>query len=333
MLKNLPGIGLDIGSRLIKIAWVRPHKAGWRIIKQGSMETPQGIVEAGVIKDPESLGKQIGVLVKNMKIQGKRVTTAVSGSQIYLRNVIMPYLNWQELREAVYYQAYSFLPIPVEEAALDIYPLRDYVDDEGRKIELFFAAVPKQQVDDIATVIKSAKLRPAVVEVEPLALWRAWGADSTRVAALLTIGAARSYFTVFNRGIPVFYRSITVPVEEVHKVLEQDNRPVMFAENNSAGKLRCKELFNGLLSEVKTARDYYQMQAGSEEGRIEKLILCGGGVWPVLPIVIAEDMNIKVELMTDRVEQQFILPASTSTAERLVIQKDFPLALGLAMRR
>jgi len=201
-----PGIGLDIGSKKIKIARVKRKRNGIKVVKFGSMPTPPGVVEAGIIYDPERLGEEMAVLVKNLRLRGKRVVSAVSGQQVYTRNIVMPRMKLKELREAVLFQATTFLPIPVEDAAIDIFPLWDLEDDEGKKTEVFFVAVRRIQVENLQAACRIAGLKLAAVEIEALAINRILGRDSAGTQAYLNIGASRSYFSVFNEGVLVFHR-------------------------------------------------------------------------------------------------------------------------------
>ena len=335
MFNRLPGIGLDIGSCKVRVVAIQREKAGLRIIKFGSMQTPAGMVEAGTIIDPAGLGTQIGVLIRRLNLTGKRVVIAVSGQQIYIRNLIMPCLKPDELRAAVYYQATTFLPIPVEEAALDIFPIRQFEDKGGRKTEVFFVAVRKQQVDDIVLTCQSAGLKPAVVEIEPLALYRAWGGDGTRVVALLAIGSARSYFTVFNKGIPVFYHSMAANNNAFCSSFTQPRSNVITMRGTTEGGGQYNYLLDELINEVKTARDYYELQdrSGNGEKSIEKILLCGGSAIRGLEAGLALGLGLEVELVAANTLQRLLLPVNISDAERLELQNDFSLALGLAARR
>lgn len=337
LFNRLPGIGLDIGSCKVRVVWIQREKAGLRIIKFGSMQTPAGMVEAGTIIDPVGLGTQIGVLIRRLNLTGKRVVTAVGGQQIYIRNLIMPCLKPDELRAAVYYQAVTFLPIPVEEAALDIFPIRQFGDKGGRKIEVFFLAVRRQQVDDIVLTCQSAGLKPAVVEIEPLALYRAWGGDDAIVVALLAIGSARSYFTVFNKGIPVFYRSMAANHTAFYKSFNQPESNVITVRGKieDGGHGQYNYLFDELINEVKTARDYYELQTrnGNGDKSIEKILLCGGSAIRGLKAGLALGLGLEVELVAANTLQRLLLPVNISDAEKLELQNDFSLALGLAARR
>jgi len=331
LFNRLSGIGLDIGSKKTKIIQVKRRKAGLEVTKFGSLYTPPGIVEAGIIMDPVRLGEDLKVLVKKLKFNGKRVVSAVGGQQLYIRNLIMPRLKLEEMREAVYYHSTNFLPIPVEEAAIDIYPLREFEDQSVKKTEVFFLAVRKQQVDNLKMACQIAELNLAAVEIEPMSIFRAWGKDCGSVVGWLAIGSSRSFFTVFNQGIPVFYRSLaTGSAGSYYTNFNQANRAKGWDQVLNLNDPPYVPRITDITKEVKITLDSYQQQLGEKEKSIEKILLCGGRAMLGLEDCLAQGLELKVEVVN--ILSGYILPGYISRDEELELQYDFPLALGLAAR-
>jgi len=74
-----PGIGIDIGSKKIKVARVKNTKQGIKVVSFDSISTPAGTVEAGNILNPERLGEELGLLVGKLKIKHNKVVSVVAG--------------------------------------------------------------------------------------------------------------------------------------------------------------------------------------------------------------------------------------------------------------
>ena len=104
------GIGLDIGSRKIKITRVKKKGAELEIVNFASRETPRGVMEAGAIIDPYVLGEVIAELVNELGLKNRPVISAVAGPQVYTRIISMPKLSMEEIRQAIKYEAAAFLP-------------------------------------------------------------------------------------------------------------------------------------------------------------------------------------------------------------------------------
>jgi type IV pilus assembly protein PilM len=216
----------------------------------------------------------------------------------------------------------------VEESAIDIFPLRDFEDEEGKKTEVFFVAVRQQQVDSLETVCQIAGLKLKVVEIEPMALYRLIGnKDDSKVKAFLNLGASRSYFAVFNKGILVFYRSISIGFSAFYQDdsfsnEEDDNSYVNFNQSSEDDNL------SEIISEVSRSMEYYQMQNKPD---FEKIILCGGGSQiKGIDITLAEGIGRRVTLVKSL--SRLVLPKHLIESAARELHQDFSVALGLAAR-
>jgi type IV pilus assembly protein PilM len=331
LFSRLPGIGLDIGCHKIRLIWVEKKEAGLQLMKYGSIHTPPGTVEGGSIVDPERLGEEIRWLVRDLKLGGKRVVSAVGGPQIYLRNIIMPSFAEEELKTAVYYQAMKFLPIPLEAAAVDIFPLRELELETGKQIELLFLAVRKQQVENLKITCIKAGLKLAVVEIEPLALFRVLGGVSETTTAILSMGFYRSHITVFKQGVPVFHQSINVGSSDFYPTLSPAGG--YSREWGEAAVLQEQSgeyLPTDLIREITGAMEYYELQSEKEGEAIEKIWLCGGGPIGGWEFPLSQGLGVDVEAVN--ILPRLILPRHINHVEKREIQADYQVALGLAAR-
>lgn len=332
MFNKAPGIGLDIGSRKIKIAQVKGRKNSIQLSKFGSIATPWGAMEAGNILDVAELGQGLSLLVKDLNLKGKSVVAAVSGQQVYTRNIVMPKMKQEELKEAIYFQAMNFLPVSVDEVAIDFFPLRDFEDEEGKKTEIFFVAVRKQQVENLEEVCKIAGLKLAAVEIEPLAIHRILGkSKESGIKAFINIGASRSYFTVFKDGLLKFYRTLSFGTAAFAQQQNLDNgdTSVELDTIDIVNNDSYEYLVRDVIAEVNRSIEYYDMQ--NMEEKVESIILCGGGSRiKGLDERLGEGIGRQVSLSAAL--EEIVVPANISEEQKHEIQHDYIVALGLAAR-
>lgn len=328
MFKRTANLGLDIGSKKTKLAKVKRKGSEWQLLKYGSINTPPGLVEAGNIFEPEKVGAELAGLVKQMGLEGQRVVSAVSGQQVYIRNLVLPRMSRSESREAAFYQAVTFLPIPIEEAAIDVFPWRDFEDEDGQKSEVFFVAVPRQQVDNLNLACLAAGLKLAAVEIEPLAINRIFlPSQASGVRALLQIGASRGYFSVFNGTNLLFYRTLSSFYENISFINSEENINLENLQSIQEGQL--KYIVSDLVAEVRRSIEYYNMQHSVQ--KLEKLWLSGGGTG--LQGLAAElAAEIACEVQAADFLARFTLPVGLDEQAKREINCDFPVALGLAAR-
>lgn len=330
-LRKRLGLGLDIGSRKIKLVSLRQNGNRPVIERWCSMPTPPETVDAGIIQDPQFLGESLGELVKELHYKDRGVVAAVSGVQVYTRNLVMPWMKVEEVKEAVKYEAVRFLPIPVEEAAMDVFPLREFEDEEGKKVEVFFVAVRRQQVENLKLVCSIAGLKLKVVEIEPLALHRILNVhDTDKVKAFLNIGASRAYFSVFNDNVLVFNRHLPFGAIQLcprtEPVMGQYDDEPDHIDITPEGELDI--LIRDIVSEVAHSVEYYHLQ---NLDSLDQIILCGGGARiRDLDKLLASGVNCDVQVANPFAG--LILPPRIDDHNRRKLQHDFAVALGLAAR-
>lgn len=331
MFSKLPGIGLDIGSQKIKIIRVAHKKSQLDLIRYGSMPTPAGTFKGGIIVDPEGLGAELRYLVKDLKLRGQRTVSALGGQQIFMRNIYIPNVKASELDDAIWYQAMHVLPIPVEEAVMDHYVVRQVETAQGRNTEILLVAVGKNQVENIKLACHIAGLKLAVLEVETQALFRMVG-DAASVTAILNIGWTRSYVFVFKRGVPVFFRAISVG-SSVWANLSESFPASINEERALQPIMQMKSKQHGpdhLIREVKAAVEYYHASQTGLEDNIEKIWLNGGRRSKDLANRLVRETGCEVE--TVGIGKKLRLTADVNQRVRQELQQDFLIALGLAAR-
>ena len=72
-------VGLDIGSRAIKVAEAHETKKGWVLKKFGLIDIDPGLIEEGVIKDPQAVAGNIRALFKQTNIRQSHVAISIGG--------------------------------------------------------------------------------------------------------------------------------------------------------------------------------------------------------------------------------------------------------------
>ncbi|NMC27581.1 MAG: pilus assembly protein PilM [Syntrophomonadaceae bacterium] len=331
MFRKLPGIGLDIGSQKIKMIRVAHKRSQLELIRYGSTPTPAGTIKGGIIVDPEGLGAEIRYLVKDLKLSGQRTVSALGGQQIFMRNICIPNVKAGELDDAIWYQAMHLLPIPVEEAVMDHYVVRQVDTAQGRNTEILLVAVGKNQVENIKLACHIAGLKLAVLEVEPQALFRMVG-DAASVTAILNVGWTRSYVFIFKRGVPVFFRAISVG-SSVGANLSESYPASIVDAGAVQTTIQMKSKQNGpeyLVSEVKAAVEYYQASQNGLEDNIQKIWVNGGSRLRDLANRLVRATGCEVEAVG--IGKRLRLSADINQRVRQELQQDFLIALGLAAR-
>src|SRR5204863_8238451 len=129
-----------------------------------------------------------------------------------------------DLRSGLRYHAQELLPIPVDEAHLDVCILDRLTPEEGEPVmHVLLAAAQHDVVAGHLAALEVAGLRPAAVDVLPLALLRAvpvTGEDGTE--AVVSVGAGVTTVIVREAGVPRFVRVLGVGGDDITSAIEAD---------------------------------------------------------------------------------------------------------------
>jgi len=323
--------GLDIGSQSIKLVQVQHRRSSARVKTFGQIPTPSGRMENGFITDPDVVGQELGKLVDRLKLRGAKTVSALSGQQVYTRLLTLPAMKLDEMRHAALYQATSFLPISIEDVTTDIYPVRYFEDEEGKKCEVFFVAARKAQAENLIKTCQVAGLKLNRVEIEPLALHTLYHQQLSgqKVKGVLNIGATRSYLAIFQEDILVFVRSIGFGCTALYQYMKESGTGNMKLENLDCQDAGCETLMRDIVSELSRFLEYFRLQSKHEE--LSEIILCGGGA-RVGDIEGYLSREVGLSVQVGDFTSQIQLPDSITAKEKSDLLYDYPVALGLAMR-
>ncbi|HOY65169.1 MAG TPA: pilus assembly protein PilM, partial [bacterium] len=83
-------LGLDIGSRFIKLAQSGTSSQGLQLVNVGYAATPLGSVTDGVINNAEAIGEALTQIVKHFHFKEKEVVCSLPGRAVVIRQVSVP---------------------------------------------------------------------------------------------------------------------------------------------------------------------------------------------------------------------------------------------------
>lgn len=301
-------IGLDIGTSSVRAAQITAHKGRPRLDALGQVALPEGAVRDGEVVDTEAVVAALTELWKYSELAGKRVTLGVASSRVIVRQVELPWLPPDELKQSLAFSVADLLPVPVDSVYLDFCPLEEVTIDNARMLRGLLVAAPRELVLANLTAVQEAGLKPVAVDLAPFAVLRTVGsglsavtdsADETGVEALVEVGAAVTTVIVHEHGVPRFVRLLPMGGQHVTDAvaerlgLEQAQAEIVKQELSAGGHL--PELFDGagrpadpgaveraidaslgaFTTEVRGSLDFYASAPASLP--IDRIVLTGGG--------------------------------------------------------
>jgi type IV pilus assembly protein PilM len=319
MARARDGVGLDIGTSGVRAAHVAFGKSPMTLEGFGQVSLPQGAVHDGEIVDSAVVAQAISQLWKRAGFKRKKVSVGVANQKVVARTIEMPYMEEEELRSALQFQAQEYVPIPLEDAVLDFQPLDDYVtDNNDRMVRVMLVAAQKEMVNVVVETVKRAGLDPEAVDLTPLCLVRALGERAGVLGgaagmgeAIIDVGAGVIQIAVHEGGVPRFVRillvggdSLTtalagglgVSFEDAENIKQKTGlaaAPGTMAGSEAAPRI-LDERGTAFVEEIRSSLDYYQAQPDAT--RISRVILVGGSSkLPNLATRLAGALRIPVE--------------------------------------
>ena len=281
-------VGIDIGTGAIKIVEVFWNKDQPVLKSLGIEILPPDIIEDGQVFSSKRLTDILIQLLAKTHISSRHAIIAVGGRGMIARELILPAMTKEELKEAIKWEVGKYISYPPNSFYFDYSIIgRGNIESE---IRVLLVASPHKFINTITSIIKEVGLIPVAIDVAPLALYRTF--IDAENAMIIDIGKGLSQITVFQKGIPVIIRNIPLGGQRMTEVIMQVQR-ISFYEAEELKKKHidlfnfdslkeCNEtkqqlelVFVDFLREVRRTADYYQLQ--NKMVSIDKIYLTGGG--------------------------------------------------------
>ncbi len=282
-------IGLDIGSKHIKIVQLKNAKGGYALEKLAISSLQPELIVDGSILDSARVVDSIKELIDSENIQAKDVTLSVSGhSSVIIKRVTLPQMSEDELDESIRFEAEQYIPFDIEDVNLDFQILG--LAEENNMMDVLIVAVKKDKINEYVSVVKDAGLVPVIVDVDAFALENMYElnydvSEGSNVA-LVNIGASMININILKGGMSVFTRDSSVGGNLLTEALQREFT-VSFQD---AEKLIMEETVEGIsqeeatavlnsastdiITEISRSFDYFRDTTNYEN--IDEIILCGG---------------------------------------------------------
>ncbi len=289
-------IGLDIGTSAVRAAEVSFAKGAVTLEQFGQVELKDGVRD-GEIVDVAQVAQAISQLWQSTKFSSKKVVVGVANQKVIVRQVDLPWMTDQELKNSLAYQVQDFVPMPVDQALLDFHALEEMITPAGdRVIRGLLVAASRTMVAAVVDAVQLAGLTPVSVDLTPFAVLRSLGqAEVTPdrvppVEALVDIGARVTNILVHEGGVPRFVRILLMGGQHVtesladrlglpYEAAEAVKQQLSYEGEEDPEVEKARRVVDfamaAFVDEIRGSLDYYTASSGSSP--ISSLAISGGG--------------------------------------------------------
>jgi type IV pilus assembly protein PilM len=281
-------IGLDIGSRTIKLGEVA-EKKGQRILKRfGMINLPQNAIVEGRIKEPEIVADTIKRLASDLKAREQNVAISISGYSVIIKKIVVNKMTDEELHENIQFEAEQYIPFDVQDVNIDFHILGDH-EANPNQMGVMLVAAKEDVINEYIDVVELAGLNPCVLDVDVFVLERVFEdsyLQEEKSIALVDIGANKLNVNIIKNNISAFTRDVAIGGEEItREIATQTACSFEEAEDIKLGKTTEKMPREDLqdivvtfvanwCSEIRRVIDFYYSTYPNES--IERILLSGG---------------------------------------------------------
>jgi type IV pilus assembly protein PilM len=135
-------ITLEIREDVIKLCEVGMKKGQLIVYQMKEIQTPEGSVEDGEIKDFNELRKIIYPTLKRMNYKNKKTLCVLHSSKIAQKEVVLPYLKKKLFEEMLEENMQDYFPMPIENYSVRYTVLEQMSIENKKEVRVLLMAAP-----------------------------------------------------------------------------------------------------------------------------------------------------------------------------------------------
>jgi type IV pilus assembly protein PilM len=340
--KNL--VGVDIGASSIKVVQLKETRKKLQILRWGYATLPPQTIIDGHVMNSGVVAEALARIFHDGKIQQRDVAVGVYGQSVIVRKITVPMMTAAELDEQIHWEAEQHIPFDIKLMSVDYEVLRRR--PEAGQMDLLLVAAKKDEISDYAGILREAKLKPIVVDINAFTIQNIfehqYGLPPDATIALLNVGAAVSSLNIVSKGVSAFTREITnagnAITEEIRKALgcsyeqaeayKQGGGPTQIVPQEVTQIIN--QACQGLAGEIQRSLDFYLATSGEQE--IGRIYISGGSAY-LAPLVQAIERRARVPVQLFDPMVNLSVEAKVANEPQLrSVAAQMVVALGLSLR-
>ncbi len=209
MAKLPDHVGIDFGTHSVKAVELKNILSKPQLVNLGTQLTPKGVINSEERQDQKKLGEALKLLYSNSKIRNSKVVMALPEFSVFTRFLEFPGVKKEELKQALYYEAKQYIPVPIDEVQMSYVVIG--FNEERNAPRVLLVAAPRKIVDIYMNVANFANLELIAIETESVAMGRAmFRSMGKKDCVMLDFGANSTDMSIMTNGALVFSQSISI---------------------------------------------------------------------------------------------------------------------------
>lgn len=305
-MANLPDhVGIDFGTHSVKaveLSRISSNKPS--LVNLGSQITPKGVINSEEKSDQKKLSDVLKKLYSSSGIRNKSVVMALPEFSVFTRFLEFPGVKKEELKDAVYFEAKQYIPMPLNEVQLSYVPIGFNTEKNAPRV--LVVAAPRKIIDIYINVAMSAGLELIAIETESVAMGRAmYRASGKKNIVMLDFGANSTDMSILSDGFLVFSQSIAIGSDSLTQAIinkfnfqyqraEEFKRNYGVTEGVLENKIRdvLSPILESIMVEVRRGVEFYKNRTLTVSPS-DYLLSGDGALLPGLAEYVSKSLGVK----------------------------------------
>ena len=210
IFKSKSKLGIDIGTSSIKIVELSQESGRWKLENYGwyELKSQGGQTDAAkTIMDlsDEEIIRAVKDILASGKFKARDAVAAISSSSTFATVITLPYTSEEDLAKTIPFEARKYVPVPLDQVVLD-WSIVGVADKNapapvaGTTVEVFLAAVPKDETARYQRIAKGAGVNLVALELENSSLVRGLMGNDLSPTAILNVGGRSTSIVIIAKG-------------------------------------------------------------------------------------------------------------------------------------
>ena len=209
-------LSIEIGNSLTEIVEMDYKARNPKIYKSLMLSTPGGVLDEGMLCGYENFALALKNMLKNKGFKAKKAVFSVSSNRIASREVEIPSIKDNQIRDFVLANASEYFPVDITEYSISYSILEKLQNDEGGKaIRINALAVPTELIESYKEFAKAAGLEIEAIDYDGNSLYQAVKKEcGVGSQIVIKIDEKNSIVTVMKDGVQSLTRTVPYGIEE-----------------------------------------------------------------------------------------------------------------------
>lgn len=313
-------LGIEIGYSLIRICETDFKSKNPKVYKTIQLITPGNVVEDGMLTVTDGLVSVIREALKNNRVRTKQAVFSVSSTKIASREVLIPEIKENKIRDLVETNAPDYFPMDISQYRLS-YSILDTLelDSGGKKLKLLVLATPNQMMDRYKELASKCGLQAVAIDYCGNSIYQMVKKEcESDVEMIIKVDERIAFLIILKNGKVIMQRTVAYGIDEAVEVLLSKNsiwsytdaidelrtRELLLEsmeENGFGGEWELKQEITGaleyLIRGINRVLDYYNSK--NPQDTVKHIFVTGlGGDIVNFPRLLTSELGIRAEVFT-----------------------------------